>query len=832
MPTSPVFPLRTPRFLRVLRATRRLVGRVFIVPLACLFGTLLPPGAEALEPGVAAAAFALPRAQAGPAGTGGIEGRVRDAEGVPLRAVSVVVLDAGGDVVLRTTTTDQTGYYRVQPLPPEDVTVRFLRIGFESAEARVRVPAEGRRQVDMTMSARAIALRGVDVAGERSRARARFDTETGVTVRELSGADIRALPGLAEPDPIRALEVLPGVMAPTDFSAAFHVRGGSSDQNLILLDGFPIFNPFHLGGIFSVFNADMVDRVELASGGFPARFGGRVSSVLRVESDPGPGETEVIAGVSLLAARATVSGGVREGVRDGLGLQSARWRVSARRSYVDQLLRPVTELPYHITDLQGIFEAWTPGGSRWTFTGYGGDDVLDLGRLQVEDFPLRLYWRWGNRMAGTRWLRGLDGGGQLEARAGVTRFDTQLRFDDFEDSFFSSRVDQVTLAAEGSHPVGGGWELGAGVAADRYTWNNVAETGGTTFGEDGAQGWNTAAWVQGTWRRPGAWSVDAGVRLEGWEGGGASIVEPAPRLAVRRFLAGGDLALKASAGRYTQFVHSIRDEELPLGIDFWVTSAGTIPHVVSDQVQVGMEMFPAEGWMISADAFVRDFEGVLTQNPVNDPNDPGDVYLAGRGRAVGADALLERRTGRIQGSLSLSLLKADRTFPDVFSGVDPREEVTYAPLFDRRLDADLVLRFPLGRGWDGGLRWHVGSGLPYTRPIASYPYFGPRQTKEGRLRWRPEAEGGVDEEAGEGPVAVLLGGRNAERYPVYHRLDLSARRSFERDWGQVTPYLNILNAYNQPNVLFYFYDFGEVPATRSGLTMFPLLPTIGVEISF
>lgn len=820
------------RFRRPDSAARLRASWLKVHRLGCLLGCLVasfPASLPAsLLPSLPAAVLPAPLS----ALAGGIEGRVRDAEGVPLRVVSVVILSADGERVLRTVTTDATGYFRAQPLGEPEAVVRFLRIGYEPVEVRVRIPPEGRARVDVVLREVAVELRGVEVEGDRSRARGRFEVETGITIRELSGSEIRRLPGLAEADPIRALEVLPGVLSPTDFSAAFHVRGGSSDQNLILLDGFPIFNPFHLGGIFSVFNGDMVDRVELASGGFPARYGGRVSSVLRVESDPGRGETAVDAGVSLLAARATLSGGMGERLRGGLGLQSVRWRLSARRSYVDQLLRPVTEIPYVITDLQGIFEAWTPGGSRWTISAYDGSDVLDLGRLEAEDFPLRVDWRWGNRMVGTRWLRGFDGGGQLEARAGVTRFDTQLRFDDFDDSFFSSRVDQVTLALEGTLPMGGGWEVGAGIAADRYDWANFAETGGTVFGDAGARGWNTASWLQGTWRSPGTWSVDGGLRIEGWEGGGVSILEPAPRLAVRRFLAGGELAVKASAGRYTQFVHSLRDEELPLGIDFWVTSAEAIPHVVSDQVQVGVELFAGDGWFLSADAFLRGFEGVLTQNPVNDPNDPGDVYLPGRGRAVGADAMLERRSGRIQGSLAVSLLKADRTFPDAFSGEDPRPEVTYAPLFDRRLDMDLVLRFPLGRGWDGGLRWHVGTGLPFTRPVASYPQFGPRQTRGGRLRWSPDDEAEVVEEGAEGLTAILLGPRNGERYPVYHRLDLSARREFRPSWGRVTPYLNILNVYNQPNVLFYFYDFSEIPATRSGLTMFPVLPTLGVEVAF
>jgi hypothetical protein len=797
--------------------------------LATLTATALP---FTPAPALAMPAMALPVAPTFFVAQGGVEGRVLDESGRPLRGVSVQVSAPQPDApLLRAVLTDETGFFRVQPLPEGEVVVRFLFLGYAPESRTALIPAEGRIALQVTLRSEAVRVEGIEVEGLRSRERIRFETEAGVTLREVSAQDVRRIPGLIEPDPVRALEFLPGVVAPTDFSAAFHVRGGSSDQNLILLDGFPVFNPFHLGGIFSVFNADLVDRVELASGGFPAGFGGRVSSVLRVESDPGDGSSQLEGGLSLLAARATVSGALPDGLASGLGMSATAWRVAGRRSHIDQLLRPVTAVPYHIADLQGVFRGWTPGGSRWTLTAYGGEDVLDLGRLELDDFPLRIQWQWGNRMVGAGWMRGLAGGGSLEARTGWTSFASNLRFEDFGDVRFDTRIDQFILGGTGRLPVGGRTELSTGWQLDHYRGLNVAETGGTRFVGERGRGWNHATFLQGRWQEPGRWTVEGGLRLEGWTGNDFSALEPSPRLAIRRFVGGGDVALKASVGRYAQFVQSVRDEELPLGIDVWVTAGGLIPGVVSDQAQVGVEVFRGDGWTFSSDLFVRDFRGVITQNPVNDLNDPADRYLRGTGTAAGIDAFIERRTGRVQGSLSLSYLKADRTFPDVFAGRFPPEPLTYPPVFDRRLDADLVLRFPLGRGWDGGLRWHVGSGIPYTQPVASYPIFSPRQTQDGRLRWRPDAVA-AGEEDNDGPFGVLLGPRNGARYPTYHRLDVSARKDYVRSWGTITPFLNILNVYNQANVLFYFFDFKAVPATRSGLTMFPFLPTVGFDVRF
>src|SRR5690606_3577943 len=194
--------------------------------------------------------------------------------------------------------------------------------------------------------------------------------------------------------------------------------------------------------------ADMIDRVQLESGGFPAKHGGRVSSVLSIESDVGDGDFSVDAGVSLLASRLAVGGAAPAGVARALGHSSLRYRLSARRSYFDVVLAPVLEFPYHLRDLQAVVEGWTRGGDRLQLTAYSGTDVLDLTRLDDEDFPLRVDWDWGNDLAGIRWTRPRRGGGSLDVRANVSRFRTGLSFPDFSDTEFRSRIQQLQLRAD------------------------------------------------------------------------------------------------------------------------------------------------------------------------------------------------------------------------------------------------------------------------------------------------------------------------------------------------------------------------------------------------
>ena len=766
--------------------------------------------------------------------TAAIEGRVIQTSdgpgseaGAPVEGAVVALMD--GEEPRATALSDEDGRFTLGALDPGRYAVRIARIGYGPYEDSVTLVAGETLRRDFALTPAAIVLGGVDVEAGRSRERIRFEEVGGLSARELSADELRLVPGVGEADPLRAVEVLPGVVSTSDFSSSFNVRGGSADQNLILVDGIPILSPFHLGGFFSVFNAEMVERAELQSGGFPAQHGGRVSSVLLVESDPGDGVLEVDGGVSLLAARAAVAGGA-DGLDRALGTRDTRWRVSGRRSYVDLIAAPFTDIPYSFGDLQGVVETQLGARTRLRVSGYTGEDVVDLTSFDPESFPLRIQWDWGNRIFGARLTRALEAAGVWTLSASTTRFGTGLAFPDFQDTEFRSEMIQRRVASDWTFRPAGTVETRFGGSFDRMSYDNLARTGGTTFAEGKGSGSLFGAYGQLSWRDPGAWLVEAGVRLDHWRPDpGEPVSEVAPRLAVKRFFGNNRWAFKAAAGRYTQFLHSLRDEELPVGLDVWVLSGARAPQVVSDQVQFGIEAFPTDAWNVALEAFWREFDGVVTFNAGDDPNDDFDDILAGTGRSWGADLFVRRSEGEVTGWVSLSFVKAERTFPDALSPLDPIPQVTYAPIFDRRVDLDVVLRLPAVRGWTAGLRLNVGTGTPYTRAVGSYATYQPRFLEDGgRSKWAGADEN--DDEAG--GYAVVLGERNAERYPIYHRLDVSLRKTYEKSWGTITPHVDVLNLYNRKNVLFYFYEYDRSPALRSGVSMFPLLPTVGVEISF
>jgi hypothetical protein len=756
-----------------------------------------------------------------------VQGAVHDLEGTAVYGATAALYQ--GEARRFAADTDRLGSFRISEVTPGSYELRVQALGYSEHVETLEVGAAVTLELDIRVARSAIELEGISVQAERSRERDRFEEVGGATVRELDLAELQVVPGLGEPDPVRAIEVLPGVVSTSDFSAAFHVRGGSQDQNLILLDGMPIFSPFHLGGLFSVFNADMIDRVELMSGGFAAEHGGRVSSVLEIESDVGGNDFSGEAAVSLLSSRVAIGGRLPDSFADALGHSNIRYRVSARRSYFDVLFKPAFDFPYHLTDLQSIIEGWTKGGDRLTLTAYTGRDVFDLASLDDTDFPLRVDWDWGNDAIGFRWAHPRRGGGSLDFRVNYSRFKTGLAFPDFADTDLSSQIQQAQFRVDLDTRPTPRWSVQTGASSERLSYANSLTTGGTEFGSGAGNGWLLGTYAQARWSMPRSWLVEVGVRADGFAPDpGDPVVEIAPRLAVKRFLSNGDIAVKVAAGRYTQFLHSLRDEELPLGLDWWVVAGERAPHTVSDQLQVGVEGYRDIHWFWSVEGYVRSFDGVVTFNVADNPNDELDDILSGEGLSYGVDLMLRKETGELTGWVAASVLKAERTFPDVISPVEPAPDMTYPPIFDRRVDIDFVLRYPGPWGWEGGLRWNFGTGIPYTRAVGSYVYYSPRYVDGGGLHWA-----GVDEGDSDDPeYGVVLGGRNATRYPMYHRLDASFRRTFPKSWGAMTPYVNLVNAYNQRNVLFYFYEYERNPATRSGISMFPVLPTIGLEISF
>jgi len=634
-------------------------------------------------------------------------------------------------------------------------------------------------------------------------ARLRFDAEVQPSIVSIDRATITRLPALMEADVLRVVQLLPGTTALNDYTVGFNVRGGEPDQNLTQLDGITVFNPSHLGGLFSTFDADAVESVEFITGAFPAEYGGRLSSVLDVGVRPGRSDRIGANGnVSLLATRLLLEGPI--------GRTGVTFLAGGRRTYADLLVGALSDetLPYHFADAVGKLAMPIGRGGSLSLTGYWGEDAIDW--TWIEERPgqdaVILKAKWGNRLLGMR-LRHPLGRHEISLDAGVTTFSTRFGFEPsiFDASntvrLLSTRV-MLELRPHVAHVL----RVGGGVEDYRMTYDVVSESFGTEFFTATYQPRVWSLFADEQWRPFRRLLLRPGVRLEAVDGPG--VITIAPRVGAKVFLS-PDLALTASVGRYHQAIHSLRDQNVPWNIfDFWIGADSLTPVARSGHVVLGLERWFGRRVSVSLEAYHKTFHDIIDANLREDPRVVGDETLPVDGDAWGIDLLVRKHWGSVTGWVSYSLNKTVR---------QSRGE-EYPAVHDRRHTLNVVLqtRGPLGS--DMSARLGYGSPLPFT------PYVGEWRHRSYR------ADANAFDDSQREPIASPT--LNSDRYPYYGRFDVSFRWETRKWGGILRPYLQLVNLFNRKNVFVYTFDYSTAPATRSAVSQLPLLPSAGVEFVF
>jgi TonB-dependent Receptor Plug Domain len=729
-----------------------------------------------------------------------LRGVVRSAaDSAPLPGVRLTVMAGTTALPARTALTAANGTFRLVRVPMTGLRLSVSRP--DIALDTVDVP-DGMDSLTIFVRVVAVTLAPVVIqAEETSIARARFESEAQPSVVALDAADIARVPALLEPDVVRAVQYLPGTVAKNDYSIGYNVRGGESDQNLIELDGIPIFNPSHLGGLFSTFDADAVSRTDFYTGGFPADYPGRLSSVLDVNLRNGDHSRFGVSGaVSLLSSKLLAEGPAGP----------ATWMVSARRTYLDAVVSTFTKdvLPYYFTDL--LSKVTLPYGRRGSVsvTSYWGRDALNL--ELVSEAPGRdavnLLFNWGNALAGVHWRQPLGSTALLETRAGISTFSTTLGIEpslgEFTNDANLLTAQTVLLPSPGAtHDL----HIGAGVEA--YTMHYAVGSQALETSVFQARYAPTvwSAFADDQWRAAGWLLLRPGIRVERVTGAEQTVVSP--RLSFRAYLSDDD-AIQGSVGRYHQAIHSIWDQELPITIyEFWIGADHYVPIGRADHVVLGYERWLSHNVQLTVEGYHKTFANLVRPNPADDLRTEGDEFVTVDGTSWGVDVLLRKHSGPVRGWIAYGFTKAERR----------SQGETYPPAHDRHHTLNVVGFLPGPLGSDLGVRFGYGSPLPYTGFVGEWDH---RLYDAGDNRfsdYRTE------------PISATI---NGERYPAYMRLDAGFRWHFEKWGGEWEPYLEVANIYNRRNVFLYFFDYGDVPPTRTGVSQLPFLPTFGVEFRF
>lgn len=763
-----------------------------------------------------------------------LSGYIRHAE--TREVIRYALIAADGDGPRTQSTAD--GFYFLNVSPgPHRIMVRSL--GFAPLDTTLEL--SGRTTVDLFLVPRPVQLQQVEIAGDIQKADI-DPTKAEMSISRLDLATLRQAPAaLGEVDPLRSITLLPGVSRSSDFSTAFSVRGGSNDQNLILLDEATIYNPAHVFGFLSVFNSDAVADVTLYKGAIPPRFGGRLSSVLDARQREGNAtRIGATASIGLLASRVLLEG--------PLPGTKGSFLVAGRRSYADIFLKAAPDTS--VRDARAYFydlnaKANIPLGNTGTImaSAYAGRDLIS----PAKEFEAG----WGNVSGTLRWNQIFAT--RLFSKLSLTRgnYDYRLGFDLLEGNVdWTSRISSTELRLEES------WhfsernivEFGAEFAGQTIRPADLQPADTTKilpirlaarFGRSGAAyightfdivprlTLNYGARYSQYWRRapaltyqyaggaPNFWNeslrrYEPAAVVDSTRQAGGSVADFGglePRVSLRFGLTATS-SLKASYARTRQYLLLATRTNAPTPLDVWEPVGTYIKPQRGDQYAVGYASTVADGgYEVSVEAYYKRLYNVLDfvegSDVILNPR-VETALLQGIGRAYGLEAFVRKQVGDVTGWISYTLSKSEQRFRVGENGGINAGEWFPSPI-DKTHELSVIALKPLGTRWTFGSTFSLATGLPVTYPVSRYQ---------------------LDDY-----VIPEYGPRNGSRLPMYHRLDISFTRAMKRGELQLGAF-NVYNRFNAQSMTFRqsVADPARTEAVR--LSIFGVVPSISYTYRF
>lgn len=767
---------------------------------------------------------------AGAQGKVTLNGYVKDqANGEELIGVSVYLpkLKAG-------TVTNAYGFYSLT-LPPGSYEVQYSYLGYAFQTITVTLDKDVSSNIELIGEAKLI---DEVVISER-----RVDENVvslQMSKNTLDMTRIRKLPALfGEVDIIKNIQMLPGVLTAGEGTSSFYVRGGSADQNLILIDEAPIYDPSHLFGLFSVFNADVIKDSELYKGGIPARFGGRLSSILEVRTKDGNNkQVKLSGGIGTMASRLMIEGPIKK--------DKSSFIISARRSYVDLFLKAANQdnlVSFY--DINAKVNWKADNKNRFFAAFYSGRDVFKF----ADEFA----FAWGNTTGTLRWNHLFNERLFSNATVIASNFDYKLELKDPAQGFkWTSDLQELSVKYDLTYFINTNNELSFGyhLTGRRFSPGHISpNTEGSIFDDVQLQkmyALDHAFYISNQQRLTDKISLDYGVRLSIFQNIGSSDVylydDPTdninitrtdtihydgwqniktylnfePRLAVR-YIISESQSVKLSYNRMVQNTHLIAAGTVPVPFNTWNPSGYYLKPQIADQVAAGyFQNFNNNQYEFSAEAYYKDISNVT------DFADNADIFFnedlstefrQGKAWSYGLEVMLVKNEGKLTGSVGYTWSKALRKVEGV------NLDKTFPASYDRRHVVNVQAAYDMNERWTFGANFTFSTGRPTTLPTGKFEY----------QDYNPD----------------VISERNGYRLPAFHRLDLSAtltpRKNAGRKWqGQWV--FAVYNAYNRKNPFTIYTrttknDDGDVIGdgrTKEArlIYLFPILPSITYNFKF
>jgi hypothetical protein len=701
-----------------------------------------------------------------------LKGQVRDEHSETLPQAHLVILP---DSI--TTASDLEGNFEFR-LSPGIKTLQVSFVGYRVSQTTFQLRSD--TIINPTLSSSIRQLAEVVIKGQRDFQQEMFDRNRTSTY-VLSQDDINSIPVLGgEADVIKTLQLLPGTVKGVEGTSDLFVRGGAADQNLVLLDGAPIYNTSHLFGFLSVFNPDILSRVEAINGGFPAEFGGRLSSILDVGTVSSiPRRTQVSADIGLIASRLMVEQPL---LRD----KASIW-ISGRRTYIDQVVKATgEELPYFFYDLNGKIMLKPSAHDHVELSYYGGEDVLDFFRDRNNDgdgFLTR--FTSGNNSQSLRW----DHRGGDDLSTSFTAFHTAYRYNirnefeenqlvalsDIEDYGARFAIQKDSLPLSGFLKVGFDWThhaVSPNVINSSGDFSEIIKSSTTS----GRTAHEFASHAQFEFSPTPLLTVNTGLRFSGAVVSRRTYHLLEPRFAMTYSLNAGQ-SIKASYSKMSQYMHRISNSALSAPTDIWYPVTDSIRPQSSHQFALAWQRsFREKDLLLSVEGYYKSMQHLIGYEEGTNlflNNDFESSLIQGRGRAYGLEFLFRKNAGKLTGWLSYTLSWSWRKFDQI-------QPEWFPARYDRRHNGAVVMQYALTKRWSVSAVWEYISGSRFTPVIGQYVVPSPSYT-------------GVE-------LIPIYSEINGVKLSDAHRLDFGIKfrskpeRKFQWHW-----FAGLYNVYNRTN---------------------------------
>ncbi|MGE3062811.1 MAG: carboxypeptidase-like regulatory domain-containing protein [bacterium] len=689
---------------------------------------------------------------------------------------------------------DESGYYSLSNLQEGRYTLIVNIIGYSSDTQSIMLGKDDFRKVDFTIKHIAIEMKGQEITGER----ADFTKTISISKDVYKKENFDFSPQLIEPDIMRVLQLLPSVVASSDFSSALYVRGGSPDQNLILYDNSPIMNPFHLGGVLSTFETNAVKEAEFYAGGFPQSYPNRLSSVIDVKSiNPTKDDFHAVLDASILAVNLFLESKIYDGLS---------FFVSGRRTYFDKILPLINfDFPYYFYDITAKLDYSPNKNTRAAFTYFNSSDIL---KLSIDDTVDIISLNWGNRLYALNLSRIISENKSLNLNAYSSSYHNTMNLINIfkAHSFINEYGVKSSFSVETEQLK---TRIGIDAFLDSFDYYVLIADTFTMF-DIKRSPFTLSAYIDASYNFNKQFIGQFGLRFDKYQFDEDISINP--QTGVKFFLT-DYLAMTLSLAKYSQYITSIRQEDNSFASIFgemWLPIESLYKPQECIHTISGVEYYLTDDLFITGEFYKKDYPRILYttlgQLMINREH-PEYSYTESSAKSSGYEIMLKSTYSRFSGWLGYSYSKT------LFF----KDSSYVLPYYDKTHNFNLTFTLPLFYKLFLTVSGNYGSGLPYTAVVGKYRnyFYSPATDSVGVAGWNE-----------------IQSGYNESRFPAYKRVDISLARKFKIDQLSLKINLSIINLFNFRNVYFYYYDHEATPSVRYEFTMLPIVPSIGVSGEF